>query len=135
QVLADRIRVLAGAEVTDSKYEFFELSGPEGSGPPPHRHPWDEAYYVLDGNVEIVIAAQVHHAKRGDFLLVPGGTDHSFRIRGGPARFLVLTSGEGAGEFFRAMDREVGFPPPSFDEVCRVAMRQGLILAGDVAAP
>lgn len=129
QVLADRVRVLAAADHTGSRYEVFELSGPEGSGPPPHAHPWDESYFVLDGEVDVTIGERLHRARVGDFLLAPGGTVHAFRIVGGPARFLVLTTGAGAGHFFRAMDREIGFPPPSFDEVCQVAMRQGLTLA------
>jgi hypothetical protein len=49
QVLADKIRVIVSAKDTAAKYELFELQGPEGSGPPPHCHPWDEAYYMLDG--------------------------------------------------------------------------------------
>lgn len=130
QVLADRIRILASAEQTASKYEVFELSGPENSGPPPHSHPWDEAYFILDGEVEVAIATETRRAKAGDFLLAPGGAIHCFRIVDGPARFLVLTSGAGGGNFFRAMDREIGFPPRSFDEVCRVAIEQGLTLAG-----
>ena len=129
QVLADRIRILAGAEQTASKYEVFELSGLEGSGPPPHSHPWDEAYFMLEGEVEVVIAGQSHRATAGDFFLAPGDTVHCFRIVGESARFLVFTSGAGAGNFFRAMDREIGFPPPSFDNVCSVAIRQGLTLA------
>ena len=27
-------------------YEIFLQVGPEGSGPPPHNHPWDESFYV-----------------------------------------------------------------------------------------
>ncbi len=129
KVLADQIRVLAGAEHTGARYEVFELCGPQGSGPPPHSHPWDEAYFLLEGEVEVVISAETRRANAGDFLLAPGGAVHSFRICSDVARFLVLTSGAGAGAFFRAMDREVGFPPPSFEEVCRVAIRQGLTLA------
>ncbi len=129
RVLADTVRVLASGAQTDAAYEVFELTGPEGSGPPPHSHPWDEGYYLLEGEVDVSVGALTRRARAGDFLLAPGGTVHSFRIVGGPARFLLLTSGAGAGEFFRAMDREIGFPPPPFEDVCRVAMRQGLTLA------
>ena len=34
-----------------SGYELFIRQGPEGSGPPPHRHDWDESFYLLDGSV------------------------------------------------------------------------------------
>ncbi len=130
QVLDDHVRVLASAAQTAASYELFEVSGAEGSGPPPHTHPWDEAYFMLEGELDVAIADQVQRAKAGDFLLAPGGAVHSFRIAGGPARFLVLTTGDGAGAFFRAMDREIGNPPPSLEAVCALAARHGVMLAG-----
>ncbi|MBL8517357.1 MAG: cupin domain-containing protein [Betaproteobacteria bacterium] len=133
QVLADRIRILVGAEQTGAKYEVFELTGHEGSGPPPHSHPWDEAYFMLDGEVDMFISGTSCRARRGDFLLAPGGATHGFRIVSGSARFLVLTSGSGGGKFFRAMDSEVGFPPASFEAVCAVAIRLGLTLSTESA--
>lgn len=130
QVLDDRVRVLAGAAQTGAKYELFDVSGAQGSGPPLHSHPWDEGYFMLDGALDVVIAGETRHARAGDFVLAPGGVVHSFRIVGGPARFLVFTSGADAGEFFRAMDREIGFPPPSLEAVCALAARHGVMLAG-----
>ena len=49
-VVGEHITVLASAAQTGS-YEIFFQAGPEGSGPPPHNHPWDEAFYVLHGEV------------------------------------------------------------------------------------
>ncbi|MEZ5666334.1 MAG: cupin domain-containing protein [Alphaproteobacteria bacterium] len=127
QVLADRVRVLAAGAETGGRYEMFELSGTQGSGPPRHAHPWDEAYYVVDGAVEIDAGrAWSGVAGPGAFVLVPGEAAHSFRIASPTARFLVLTAAAGAGAFFEAMDREIGFPPPSADAVVGVATRHGL---------
>lgn len=130
QVLDDRVRVLADAVRTGAQYELFEVSGAQGSGPPPHCHPWDEAYYLLEGELDVVIAGETRRARPGDYVFAPGNGIHSFRIVGGPARFLVVTTGAGAGEFFRAMDREIGFPPPSLEAVCALAARHGVVLAG-----
>ena len=44
-VVGEQISVLASGDQTGS-YEVFHQGGPEGSGPPPHHHPWDEAFYV-----------------------------------------------------------------------------------------
>jgi quercetin dioxygenase-like cupin family protein len=49
-VVGEQITVLASAAQTGS-YEIFLQAGPEGSGPPPHNHPWDEAFYVIRGEV------------------------------------------------------------------------------------
>jgi quercetin dioxygenase-like cupin family protein len=50
RVVGEHITVLASAAQTGS-YEIFFQAGPEGRGPPPHNHPWDEAFYVLRGEV------------------------------------------------------------------------------------
>jgi hypothetical protein len=38
-VVGEQITVLASGSQTGG-YEIFRQAGPEGSGPPPHRHPW-----------------------------------------------------------------------------------------------
>jgi quercetin dioxygenase-like cupin family protein len=49
-VVGEQITVLADGAATGS-YEIFRQAGPEGSGPPPHSHPWDEAFYVIAGQI------------------------------------------------------------------------------------
>jgi hypothetical protein len=41
-IVGEHVTVLASGEATES-YEVFHQRGPEGSGPPPHSHPWDES--------------------------------------------------------------------------------------------
>ena len=36
-----------------SGVEVFDTSGPAEAGPPPHRHPWEEMYVVLSGQLEV----------------------------------------------------------------------------------
>ncbi len=130
QVLQDRLRVLATGENTGGQYEIFELRGPRDSGPPSHSHPWDEAYFMLEGEVEVRVGDRTLTGTPGCFALAPAGTPHSYRIVSPTARFLVFTAKSGAAAFFRSMDREIGFPPPSFEAVVGVAVRQGLRLEG-----
>jgi quercetin dioxygenase-like cupin family protein len=47
-IVGEQVTVLASGAQTGS-YEVFRQVGPEGSGPPPHSHPWDEAFYVIGG--------------------------------------------------------------------------------------
>ena len=49
-LVGEKLTVLASGEQTGS-YEVFHQAGPEGSGPPPHNHPWDEAFYVIRGEI------------------------------------------------------------------------------------
>ncbi len=128
QVLADRIRVLATTEQTNGNYEIFELTGPQGSGPPLHLHAWDESYFMIEGTMDIRLGSESISAAPGSFILVPANTPHTFCISSASARFIVFTAKTGAHSFFSALDREVGFPPKSFEDVARVAERQGVHL-------
>jgi hypothetical protein len=49
-VVGEQITVLASGSQTGG-YEIFRQAGPEGSGPPPHCHPWDESFYVVKGDI------------------------------------------------------------------------------------
>jgi hypothetical protein len=65
-VVGEQITILADGAATGS-YEIFRQAGPEGSGPPPHSHPWDEAFYVIAGQVTFGVDGN-------DNLLAPPGT-------------------------------------------------------------
>src|SRR5262249_32089151 len=90
-VVGDSIRPLIAAEQSDGGFEGFDLVGPADSGPPPHRHPWDEAYVILEGEVETVMGDQRFVLRPGDVGHVPAGTAHTYRIVSDSAHFLVIT--------------------------------------------
>src|SRR4051794_5704677 len=92
QVNGDLMRVLATAEQTGDTYEMFIMEAVEGSGPPPHAHPWSEAYFVLEGDADVFLDGQHLSATAGCFLQIPAGTVHAHRVRSKTARFVVVTS-------------------------------------------
>lgn len=102
RVVGDEVRVLASSDA----FEVFELRGPENSGPPPHTHPWHESYFVVEGEVDVMLNGNVSRVTAGGFVSIPPGTAHCYRIATPSAKFLVLTSPSGAGAFFEEMDRE-----------------------------
>ena len=60
-VVGELVTVLASGDAT-AGYEIFLQEGPEGSGPPPHSHPWDESFFVTRGTVDqdsCILAAMV----------------------------------------------------------------------------
>jgi quercetin dioxygenase-like cupin family protein len=71
--------VLASAEATEG-YEVFLQRGPEGSGPPPHSHPWDESFFVIKGEIDFGIGADSTTALAGTLVHLPAGTEHWFRF-------------------------------------------------------
>jgi quercetin dioxygenase-like cupin family protein len=107
QVVGEEIRVIAPATRTGS-YEIFLQSGSEGAGPPPHAHPWDEAFFVIAGRLEMQLGDARRELTAGQLAHVPRGTVHAFRIVEPSTRFLSINSHGGAAAFFGDVDRETG---------------------------
>jgi mannose-6-phosphate isomerase-like protein (cupin superfamily) len=58
---------------------------------PLHKHPEDEAWYVLEGTLRVRAGEQVHEISAGGAVIVPGGTAHTFwNPRPDPARYLLI---------------------------------------------
>jgi quercetin dioxygenase-like cupin family protein len=125
RVVTDSIRVLASGTDTGGAYEVFELSGPRESGPPLHSHPWSEAYVMLEGEVEVTIADNKMMTTPGCFANVPAGTLHTYKILSEGARFIVITSPAGAGDFFTELDREAGGSVEDLDKIVQIALQHG----------
>ncbi|MGB0920452.1 MAG: cupin domain-containing protein [Alphaproteobacteria bacterium] len=54
---------------------------PDTGGPPPHAHEEDHVFYVLEGTLAVMIDGVWQQAERGAYILLPGGTEHSFENR------------------------------------------------------
>ncbi|MDP9094571.1 MAG: cupin domain-containing protein [Actinomycetota bacterium] len=67
-----------------------------GGGPPAHHHnSYDEAFYVLAGEMEFCVNGQTATVTAGSMAFIPKGATHAFRNRSTePARMLVITTPE-----------------------------------------
>lgn len=54
---------------------------PRTKGTDGHSHPEDDIFYVLEGTVSFLVGNRWVDARRGSFVLVPGGTTHDFENR------------------------------------------------------
>ena len=124
-VVGEKITVLASSKQTGG-YEIFLQVGPEGSGPPPHNHPWDESFYIIKGELALGIGPIETSAGPGTLAHVPGGTTHWFRFGQGGCKMISMTSYEGAASFFADIDREISPEKPDFEKLIEVAHRHGL---------
>jgi quercetin dioxygenase-like cupin family protein len=91
----DSFRILGGNGETGDGFAAIEYTGrPEMPGPPPHLHrTFDEAWYILEGEVEFTLPQGRHLAGAGEYVLIPRGVRHTFQVRGrAPARWLGLFS-------------------------------------------
>lgn len=123
-VCGEQISILANSAQTGS-YEIYLHDAPEGAGPPPHMHAWDEAFYVIRGAVDFNCGGIERTVTAGGFVHVPGGTVHSFRYASPTAQILGITSQGGAATMFTAVDSECG-ATPEIDKVIRVLTRNGV---------
>jgi quercetin dioxygenase-like cupin family protein len=124
-IVGEHVTVLASGEATGG-YEIFLQRGPEGSGPPPHSHPWDESFYVTKGEMEFGIGDASHRASTGTLVHLPAGTTHWFRFGRGGGEMLSMTSRLGASAMFADMAREIAPVDPDLEKLAEVGGRHGL---------
>lgn len=131
-IVGEQVTVLASGAQTGS-YEVFHQVGSEGGGPPPHSHPWDEAFYVTRGEVAFGAGDKQAVARPGTFVHVPAGTTHWFRFGPGGGEMVSLTSRAGAAEMFADFDREIRPDKPDFGRLIEIAQSHGAHIAAHPA--
>jgi quercetin dioxygenase-like cupin family protein len=128
QVVGEHITVLASGQATGG-YEVFLQEEPEGSGPPPHHHPWDETYYVARGEVEFGIGGETMTAGAGTLVHLPAGTTHWFHFGKGGGQMVSMTARLGASQMYSDIDREISPDRPDLEKLVAVGARHGLTVA------
>jgi quercetin dioxygenase-like cupin family protein len=107
----------ASGEDTGGAYALTDLVVPPGGGPPPHiHHREDEAFWVLEGELEVMVGESTFRASVGSFVHLPKDIPHAYENVGtGPARFLTLMVPAGVEKFFEEVGKpgeDVSSPPP-----------------------
>ena len=127
-VLGIQVTVLAANDATHG-YEITLQDGPEGSGPPPHSHPWDESFYVLEGSVDFTVAGKTVHCERGTLVHIPAGTVHGFHFGAeGGAMFEVTGAGGSATRMFVDIAKRIPPGPPDLRLVTAALSENGVSL-------
>src|SRR5450631_1332315 len=107
-VVGDVYRFLATGADTNGKYALWEAIVPPGGGPPPHVHSREEeGFYVLEGEITVLVGDERIVATGGMFANMPVGTLHSFKNETDRlARMLISVAPAGLEQMFL----EVGQP-------------------------
>jgi len=101
--------VVITGEQTHGAYALIDMLIPPNGGPGPHSHAgFQEAFFVLEGEVEIRTENETFTAHTGSFVNIPvGGLVHCFKNKSGnTARLLCTVVPSGLEAFFR----EIGTP-------------------------
>jgi mannose-6-phosphate isomerase-like protein (cupin superfamily) len=101
-LVGDLIEVKLASEDTGGAYSMVEETSPPEGGPPPHiHHNVDEALYVVEGEVEVLVGDRTTRAIAGALAYVPKGTLHTFKNVGtSPSRVVAIISPGGFEKFF-----------------------------------
>ena len=126
-VLGMPLRMLCEAKETGGAWSLFEEDVPVGMGPPPHRHDWDEAYYILSGEVDFEIDGKPVRSAAGDFNYLPRNTVHAFKGASvSPARVLIFAAPAHGSEFFEELNQEVRSLPEDESKIPEIGERHGI---------
>jgi quercetin dioxygenase-like cupin family protein len=71
-----------GAEQGDTGVSVFLFHGKPGSGPGPHRHPYDEIQFIREGRGVWTVNGKTFEGKAGDIFVIKAGEIHSFKTLG-----------------------------------------------------
>jgi mannose-6-phosphate isomerase-like protein (cupin superfamily) len=90
----------AVSEDTGGEYSLYELTVPPQLGAPPHIHHREtEAFYVLDGEIEVLYSEHTVRAGTGEFVFIRKGVAHGFTNAGQePTRCLGIVTPGGLHE-------------------------------------
>jgi mannose-6-phosphate isomerase-like protein (cupin superfamily) len=73
---------MADGKETASKYSISQWwLEPHTGGPGAHSHSEDDVFFVLEGAMHFLIGKRWIEAKKGSFVLAPGGMTHDFENR------------------------------------------------------
>jgi quercetin dioxygenase-like cupin family protein len=112
-----RNKVLLRSEESAGAVAIVENTMPAGApGPPLHSHAFDEAFYVLDGELTVQLDGEVTTACAGELIFAPRGEPHTLgNLTESPARYLLVLTPPGfEREFARRAANEAGVKPPDW---------------------
>lgn len=115
--------IKADREATGGQFSLIEQVIPAGFESPWHvHHSEDEAFYVIEGAMSVIVNNSRTLLQAGDSAFGPRGIAHGFRIEGnGPARILLMTTGSDFSDFIAETSVADGTPPAAPDMVALVA--------------
>jgi quercetin dioxygenase-like cupin family protein len=126
---------IAKAAVQDAEgaFEVFEVIATAAPMAPPHVSPWSGVLFLLEGRITVVVDGTTYDVEPGGLVVCPAGTPITFKVVGEAARFVAITSGDGAGRFFADFASSVPADRPVEDSmaaILSVTKRHGVALAG-----
>ena len=124
-VVGDTYTILLSGMDTAGRFTLIDMHVPPGSGPPAHRHDFEETFILLDGELQPTFRGEKHIVRAGETIHIPANAPHQFHNASSqPVRMLCICSPAGQEEFFKELGTVVAAritPPPGVDRAQGVA--------------
>jgi quercetin dioxygenase-like cupin family protein len=121
QMLSHIFTTKISAADTNGEWIMYEVTDTAGNGAPLHSHPWDETFYIVEGEMEVQVGNCKALAVAGTSLFVPANVAHNFKICSPTIRVLVTIAPAAAEAFYREVGEKVTSLPPDpevFGAIC-----------------
>ena len=124
---------------TGGRYELVEQVGAAGYAAPLHTHGGEtEGFYVVQGELTMVVGDTRFTAGAGAFGYVPIGVPHAFRVESQSATFLTFITPPGLEGYFEELGEVAKartLPPPGLklptdEQILAVATKYGTKILG-----
>jgi quercetin dioxygenase-like cupin family protein len=130
-VVGDTYTILVSGAQTAGRYCLVDMLVPDGSGPPPHRHDFEEMFTLLEGELEFTFRGNKTTLKAGETINIPANAPHVFKNRSGKTvRMLCMCTPAGQDEFFMEVGQPVAArtsPAPKLDKAAEAAFIKKVI--------
>jgi mannose-6-phosphate isomerase-like protein (cupin superfamily) len=135
------VSILLSAEETGGVFSAWESVQKPGNEPPLHVHyTADETFFILEGEMRILVGGNVVDAPAGSVVFAPRGVPHTFRIKSEKVRAVTICTPAGFEEWFREMGRPAeslepsAMPagPPDFGKIAELSKKLQVQTLGEV---
>jgi quercetin dioxygenase-like cupin family protein len=119
-VVGDTYSILVSGAQTAGQYCLIDMLVPDGSGPPPHRHDFEELFTLLEGELQFTFRGETKTVHAGSSVNIPANAPHVFKnTSGSTVHMLCMCTPAGQEEFFVAIGDPLASrmsPPPKPDK-------------------
>ena len=106
-IVGNNYTILVSGSQTAGRYCLIDMLVPDGAGPPPHRHDFEEMFTLLEGELEFTFRGKTQTVRAGSTVNIPANAPHVFKNKSGKTvHMLCMCTPAGQEELFLA----VGFP-------------------------
>lgn len=109
-VAGNNYKTIISGRHTNGEYAVIDMLVPSFGGPGPHSHPGiQEAFYILEGEIEFTSEGGSYTAKKGSFVNIPkGGMIHQFKnLKKNLAHMICIITPAGMEDMFEEIGKPV----------------------------